>query len=357
MPFLVFILTALACGVLALPVRRILLRRGVIDRPNERSSHTQPTVRGGGIAIMAIVAIGAGIIAIVQQEPALAAMAAAAIVLAWVSFVDDLRSMSRLLRFGCHAACAVITIAVLGFPSVTLSFTETSGFILPFAIGLPFLFLWIAGYTNAFNFMDGINGIAASQAIVTAGGTAAIAFLAGADLTDAPVLFGGIIAGAAAGFLPYNFPRARMFMGDVSSAPLGYLLASLAVWVSAKYGWWLLIPLVALHANFVFDTAITLIRRIVRGERWYDPHREHFYQRLIRSGRSHAFVTGWELALQLMIFGLMSGYLYANASLKAFLLMAVVGIWGSFFAYAERSFQRTMLRKASFQQIANQPAQ
>ena len=93
-------------------------------------------------------------------------------------------------------------------------------------------------------------------------------------------------------------------MGDVGSAPLGFLLAFLALWAAKEHGWWLLIPLALLHANFVLDTGITFVRRVLRGEKWYDAHREHFYQRLIRSGKSHAFVTGCEMGLQLLVLGL-----------------------------------------------------
>ncbi len=340
MVFTILILSAVACGVLAWPVRRILLNAGVVDRPNARSSHTQPTVRGGGIAIMAVLAMGAVILAIIQQETAVITMMAAALVLACVSFIDDLRSVSRLLRFGCHAACAFLTLAVLGFPQVTLALTENSGLILPLAVGLPLLFLWIAGYTNAFNFMDGINGMATIQAIVTSAGTALLGLFAGAGPTDTPVLFAWAMAGAAAGFLPYNFPRARMFMGDVGSAPLGYFSASLVVWFSAKYGWSLFIPLLLIHANFILDTSITLLRRLFRGETWYDAHREHFYQRLVRSGKTHTFVTSIEMVLQLIVLALMFIYLRGELAMRLTVIVTVVFLWSGFFCYAELCFCR-----------------
>jgi UDP-N-acetylmuramyl pentapeptide phosphotransferase/UDP-N-acetylglucosamine-1-phosphate transferase len=200
--------------------------------------------------------------------------------------------------------------------------------------------------------MDGINGIAAGQAIITGLGMAVLVWLAGhpTQVSDfpfrfqdsgfsLPVLLSFCVAGAALGFLPHNFPQARMFMGDVGSAPLGFLLAVLALWLARDHGWWLLPPLVLLHANFTLDTAITLVRRVLRGEKWYDAHREHFYQRLIRSGKSHAFVTGCEMGLQVLVLGLMVAYLRSGPVLRIGLILAVFAVWGCFFAYCEREFK------------------
>ncbi|MHB8524336.1 MAG: MraY family glycosyltransferase [Limisphaerales bacterium] len=150
-----------------------------------------------------------------------------------------------------------------------------------------------------------------------------------------------MLAGAAAGFLPHNFPRARMFMGDVGSAPLGFLLASVALWIPVRDGWWLLVPLCLMHTNFVLDTAITLCRRVLRGERWHEAHREHFYQRLIRSGRSHSFVTGLEMGLQVLVFALLSAYIRVGVASRLALAVAVVLLWCGFFAYCESQFRRT----------------
>jgi UDP-N-acetylmuramyl pentapeptide phosphotransferase/UDP-N-acetylglucosamine-1-phosphate transferase len=195
--------------------------------------------------------------------------------------------------------------------------------------------------------MDGINGLAAGQAIVTGLGMALLGSVVSgqSSMVSPPVLLSLVIAGACAGFLPHNFPKARMFMGDVGSAPLGFLLAALVVWIARDYGWWLLIPLGLLHANFVLDTGLTLARRILRGERWYEAHREHFYQRLIRAGKSHPFVTGVEMALQGVVLGLMVLYLYASAPVRAGLIALVILMWLAFFAYCERLFRRSCLKQ------------
>ena len=136
-----------------------------------------------------------------------------------------------------------------------------------------------------------------------------------------------------------------MFMGDVGSAPLGYLLACIALWMSVRFGWWLMIPLFLLHVNFVFDTAFTLARRVCRSERWYAPHREHFYQRLIRSGKSHPFVTGWEIGLQILVLLLLTMYPSAGFYGRVALAALVCFLWAAFFIYCEVLFRRSELEK------------
>ena len=284
--------------------------------------------------------------------------------LAALSFWDDLRPLRPAVRFGGHALAAIGVLYALNWPRFSLDLTSQPGVAWPALVSGLFLFLWLTGYTNAFNFMDGINGLAAGQAIVTGVGMALLCSVASGrwsvasgrwsvvsgqwsvisgqwSVVSPPVLLSLVIAGACAGFLPHNFPRACMFMGDVGSAPLGFLLAALVIWIARDEGWWLLIPLGLLHANFLLDTGLTLARRILRGERWYEAHREHFYQRLIRSGKSHVFVTGWEMALQGMVLGLMVLYLHASLPMRAGLAALVILIWLAFFGYCERSFRRS----------------
>jgi UDP-N-acetylmuramyl pentapeptide phosphotransferase/UDP-N-acetylglucosamine-1-phosphate transferase len=147
--------------------------------------------------------------------------------------------------------------------------------------------LWLVAYVNAYNFMDGINGIAASQAVVAGG-----LWLFVGEVRHVPVVAaaGALVAAAGIGFLPFNFPTARMFLGDVGSYFIGAWLAAVAV-VALRAR----IPFeaaVAPLAVFAFDTATTLAWRVARGERWYEAHRDHAYQRLIRGGWSHSATTG-----------------------------------------------------------------
>lgn len=132
-----------------------------------------------------------------------------------------------------------------------------------------------------------------------------------------------------------------MFMGDVGSVTLGFLLASVAVWLVEIGGRQLVVPLVLLHANFVLDTGITLFRRVLRGEHFSQSHREHFYQRLVRAGKSHSFVTTVELVLQAGVVILLLVYLQSDASLRWYIGMAVIACWLAFFSYADACFRRS----------------
>lgn len=266
--------------------------------------------------------------------------------LAAVSFWDDLKGVPAVLRFLVHALAAGVLLAALGWPHVRAGSWFGYSVELPAWIGVAVLFIWITGYLNAFNFMDGINGIAGGQAVITGLGMALLAGMESGRWDSPPVLFSFALAGAAAGFLPHNFPKAKMFMGDVGSAPLGYLLAALVCWLGLADNGRLLVPLVLLHANFVLDTGITLLRRIWRGERWYAAHREHFYQRLVASGKSHAFVTGWEMALQLVVLGVVFGCSRAGPAGELIAAALVLLIWAVFFIYCELSFRAAMRAKA-----------
>lgn len=335
-----FLPSLIASFCLGWPGYFALRRCGVVDKPNARSSHSEPTVRGGGVAIILVIlgAIGAHAAATSACATALAIIAVAVLVLAVVSFIDDLRSLRAVVRFGAHAAAAGAVLIFTDYPD--FSAVGSVAAFLP-ALWAVVGFLWIAGYTNAFNFMDGINGIAAGQATVTGLATAALALIAGLPPSHPAVWLAAAVAGSAAGFLPHNFPRARMFMGDVSSAPLGFLLAALGWWLASDTAWWMLVPVGLLHANFVLDTGITLIRRMLRGERWHQPHREHFYQRLIRAGRGHAEVTGQEMGLQLLAaIGVLLAVKSGDRSWLGVATVGIVTVWIVFFLRAERIFRR-----------------
>lgn len=339
----VLIAAAFTSWVLGHFVCLSLQRAGIVDQPNDRSSHKKPTARGGGIGIIVTIAVTAAGITRLSAGLFLFVVLALTVLLAVVSFLDDLRSLPPGLRFGCHALAAVVVVGILADSAA--SFWAMAAF-------FSLAFLWIVGYTNAFNFMDGINGIAAGQALITGTGMGLLVGIATTEWSSPPVLLTFAVAGAAAGFLPFNFPSARMFMGDVGSAPLGFLLAALALWLAREHGWWLTIPLGLLHANFVLDTGITLVRRILRRERWYEAHREHFYQRLIRSGKSHACVTGWEMALQVVVLVAALLYLRADNAWRVAISAAVVGIWLAFFVFCEREFQKVK-RSGAFMACAS----
>lgn len=338
---MLFILSAVLSYALGFFAFRELRKLGLIDQPNARSSHQQPTVRGGGVAVMKTILLGLGLITFRRLDPTMLVILCAAATLAVVSFADDWKSLRASVRFLCHTLAAVAALFAFRAAVPALTISEELTWTLPPLLALGLGFLWFAGYTNAFNFMDGINGLAAGQAVASSLGLVLITGLATGKWNDTPTLAALAIGGAALGFLPHNFPKPRMFMGDVSSAPLGFLLAVVTVWIAHKNGWWLMIPLALLHANFVLDTALTLLRRMARGERWYAPHREHFYQRLIRSGKNHTFVTSVEMALQGVVILAMAAYVKADSAGRLALIGAVLLLWASFFTYAEILFNRS----------------
>lgn len=263
-------------------VLAFLRRRRLLDHPNERSSHTTPTPRGGGIAVAAgcLAAVAA---AATAATPDLTGDARTAILLAAVAFgliglADDLGELSPYIRLATQLAAAAATA-----PWLLRDLTGPGLWQLAFAVGTV---LWLVSYVNAFNFMDGINGISAAQAIVAGGAWWVIGRSQDADALAAAGL---IAAAAAAAFLPFNFPHARMFLGDVGSYFLGAWLAAAAV-VGLRSG-------VAFEATFaplalyLADTASTIVRRVRRSDPWHTAHRDHAYQRLTALGWTHARTT------------------------------------------------------------------
>jgi UDP-N-acetylmuramyl pentapeptide phosphotransferase/UDP-N-acetylglucosamine-1-phosphate transferase len=269
-------------------IRRFAKQRRLLDIPNERSSHTQPVPRGGGLAIVVVTLVLTLIVAarldIARWLP-LGVMLTAWAAVAIVSLIDDIRSLPNSVRFTIHAASAIAVIAAVGhFSRVEL---PLAGQVRLYAAGAVIAFFWLTGLTNAYNFMDGIDGIAGSQAIIAGLVWAAAGWITGAPLLAATGL---IIAGASLGFLRYNWSPARIFMGDVGSAFLGLSLASLAVagaeidprlaWVGVLAVW-----------PFVFDASFTFVRRALRRENVFAAHRSHLYQRLVILGYGHAPVS------------------------------------------------------------------
>jgi len=269
-------------------IRQIAEQRQILDIPNERSSHTRPIPRGGGLAI---VVVTTGLVLLANAALGLGSwarllpIAAAWLLVAAVSLADDLRSLPNRVRFAAHAIAAATVILTVGYwdrIALPLIGDTHLGW-----VGVPLTLLWLVGLTNAYNFMDGIDGIAGSQAVV-AGLTWAMAGLIIGSVDIA--LIGLVVAGANAGFLAYNWPPARIFMGDVGSAFIGLVLATLAVAGHEHDPRSAFVGLLAVWP-FVFDAAFTFLRRTVRRENVFAPHRSHLYQRLVIVGYSHRNVT------------------------------------------------------------------
>jgi UDP-N-acetylmuramyl pentapeptide phosphotransferase/UDP-N-acetylglucosamine-1-phosphate transferase len=216
---------------------------------------------------------------------------AGAALLAAVSWADDLRSLSPAVRLSAHGAAVAIGLCALPGPPAALQFwLGEAGWL----AALWLLWVW---WLNLFNFMDGIDGIAGSEAAAIGAGLLLFA-IAGRGADPAAAFAAAALLGAALGFLGSNWAPARVFLGDVGSIPLGYLSGYLLLALAAR-GWWKVALIVPLY--FLADATITLGRRLMRGERVWQAHREHFYQQAVRRSRPHAAVVHRVVAADLML--------------------------------------------------------
>ena len=269
-------------------LRRWTERGKIFDIPNERSSHTRPVPRGGGIAIVLLTLIGLFVYAWLNPEWTIFSISAyvfGAFLISAVSWLDDLRSLGVKLRLSAHSLGAIIAISGIGYWH-TINFPFLGQIHLGW-IGLPVTFLWIVGLTNAYNFMDGIDGIAGGQAVVAGIGWGVLGWLSNQPTIG---ILGFLLAGSSLGFLGHNWPPARIFMGDVGSAFLGYTLAVLPV-IEAQNDSHLALPGALFVWPFLFDTVFTFSRRLRNRENVFEAHRSHLYQRLVVIGYSHRVVS------------------------------------------------------------------
>ena len=275
------------------------------DVPNERSLHEASTPRTGGLAILLGLVAALGATLGRPDGPALWICAATGL-LAAVSFVDDRKGLPAGARLFAHvlAAAAAVWGAGLAAPRVWLPFL---GDVALGVLAAPLSFLGILWLTNLYNFMDGLDGLAGAM---TAIGCAplGLASWTGGDAGGAVVSF--LMSAAAVGFLLENRPPARIFLGDVGSIPIGFLVSVLVLRASARatldIGASCLV-----FAPFILDATVTLARRALAGERVWSAHRSHHYQRLVLSGLSHARVLSWEVAL--MVVSGAAALVYASA--------------------------------------------
>ncbi|HET9726836.1 MAG TPA: glycosyltransferase family 4 protein [Gemmatimonadales bacterium] len=326
------LLAIAACYAAVEAVRRLALRRGVLDVPVARSSHEVPTPRGGGIVIVAatlLAPVMVGGLAEGGLAPPVAAWMAGGAAIALIGWIDDIRSLSSRTRLPVQVAAAALLLAVAG------CWRELD---LPLAGPVPLgwagcllALLWIVGMTNAYNFMDGIDGIAAGQAIVAGLAWAII----GREAGDAEVgAIGAGIALSGAGFLLHNRPPARIFMGDVGSGFLGFTFAALPLLLAARgtaaYPARLPVAGAALVWPFLFDASFTFVRRLVRGENVFEGHRSHLYQRLVITGMSHtrvsALYAGWALVSSALALVWLRGRPGAGVALLGWTLLSVAGM-------------------------------
>jgi Fuc2NAc and GlcNAc transferase len=273
----VFLLSALLTGVM----RLYALHHGLMDRPNSRSSHIVTTPRGGGLAFV-LVYLGAlfwvqqlSLPGVERVGPLISVLLYGGGLVAVIGFVDDHRHVSAWMRLLVHGFAAGLAVWVLGTPQMTLG-----GWLVPQGWWLSLLFIvalvWLL---NLYNFMDGIDAIASLQAISVLCGVTLILILNGVAMVS--LLWLILLISGVAGFLLWNWPPAKIFMGDAASGFLGFSLGVFACYSVQHYpislwSWLILLGL------FVVDASWTLVVRILNGEKWHQPHAKHAYQILTR---------------------------------------------------------------------------
>ena len=277
-------------------VRILALRLHLLDVPNDRSSHAIPTPRGGGFAIVLVTlsALGTLWAMDVIRLPVAIGIGGAGASIATVGLLDDRFGIRPLVRFVVHLG-AVIWFVV--WCSDLLHNLDPSPLGPILAISTALMIVALVWAVNLFNFMDGIDGLGGSQSLFVAG--LGSWFLLRADAAQGIGLLLAVVAAASAGFLVWNLSPARIFLGDVGSGFLGFLLAALSLLGSAETH----VPVatwVILWGVFLVDATVTLLRRMAVGERWYQAHRLHAYQGLSRRWSSHLRVTGAYLAVNLL---------------------------------------------------------
>ncbi len=282
------ILSVLLCGAYL----RFARAPQFLDVPSERSSHVHPTPHGGGAALVSAFTFGLLLAAQFYGawDESFVMLAVAALVLTVGGVIDDLRGLSVRLRLVLYGLICLWVAGAL-FPVVDTGYIPLNGALVLLA---TLTMLW---GLNLYNFMDGIDGIAALQAVVACSGAAMISWLTGHG--GQYMLFCLLLAAAHSGFLFWNYPPARLFMGDAGSVPTGFLLASLAL-LGAVQGQLNPLCWLVLLAVFITDATWTLLWRVSTGQPFTHPHREHAYQRLSRYWDSHQRVDMLLLAINVL---------------------------------------------------------
>lgn len=266
----------------------------ILDHPNERSLHARPTPRSGGLAILAVIALGLVLIGWrFDQTENLSWLLLSMLLVAVVSFVDDRHHVPIIVRLLMH----LIAAAVLLWGGFSLRIFELPGFglSLPAVPAALVSLIFVVWMVNLYNFMDGMDGFAAGMAVIGFGAFALLGWWAGNSSFMWSSL---IVAAAASGFLMFNFPPARIFMGDVGSSTLGLMAAAFSLWGARDH----VIPFwasVLVFSPFIMDATVTLLRRLWRREKVWQAHKTHYYQKLVQAGWGHRKTVLFEYGVML----------------------------------------------------------
>lgn len=332
---LAFVLLSVLSYLAVSIIRRYAERRRILDHPNERSSHTAPTPRGGGLAIV-ILALGTGLWAAAETglDRGLIYFVSAAVI-AWLGWRDDVRSLSPRRRFLVQGIVAAASIWGLGYFRVVA--IPMLGELELGAAGIVITFLWIVGLTNAYNFMDGIDGMAGGVALSAGLGWTWLAW----NMQNGFVFWVALaITAASLGFLGHNWAPARIFMGDVGSTFLGYSFAVLPLLSSDRSGDALLLGTLLMW-TIIMDAGVTFLQRLVRREDVFAAHRSHLYQRLVMAGYKHETISLLYILLTLLAGVLTYEWSQGHQYAAPLIFLGLPLIWVLLSAHAAR------LRKAS----------
>jgi UDP-N-acetylmuramyl pentapeptide phosphotransferase/UDP-N-acetylglucosamine-1-phosphate transferase len=317
-----FVAPLLLVAVGIWPLRGFLQRCAILDHPNDRSSHTIPTPKGGGLVVIPVLTL-AWISVIWLDDPhelgaEVISVSLLALFLCLLSWLDDLKNLPALVRLGSHVVAALGALCFM--PNHMLVFQGL--FPAPLDHGMTII-AWV-WFINLFNFMDGIDGISGVQSLTIAAGIVVVSLIAGGVSLLTP--FAAAVAGVSIGFLVWNWHPARIFLGDTGSAPLGFMLGWLLIRLASMGEWE---AAIILPAYYLADATITLFKRLLRRERIWQAHREHYYQIAVQSGLSHATVTlqvyvvGIVLAVSAVICAI--GYTYTGLVISVFAVAALLG--------------------------------
>lgn len=268
----------------------------VLDHPGDRSLHHRPTSRSGGVALVIALLLGWGLavaLGSLAWDTMMSWQSAAVVLLALVGAIDDRLDLSPLMRLMVQLLAAFFLLAA-GLVPQQLQLPSLS-FPLPCCLMLPLTVLYVLWMTNLYNFMDGMDGFAGGMAVI---GFAAMAWL-GWQAGDADfMLVALMVVAACAGFLVFNFPPARIFMGDAGAPVLGFLAAALSLRADRDGLFPLWIALL-IFSPFIMDASYTLLKRMLSGKKLWQAHREHIYQRVVQMGWSHRRTVLWSYVLML----------------------------------------------------------
>jgi UDP-N-acetylmuramyl pentapeptide phosphotransferase/UDP-N-acetylglucosamine-1-phosphate transferase len=323
---------AIVALVVSMLLTRAFTRPGsgmhILDHPNERSLHTTPTPRTGGVAIVTGILVGGVMFAVTAGSRlpiAVGWLGTIAALIAVVSFFDDCRHLPIAVRLTAHiAASGLLMAASLGIGSLSLpGFT----YALPAWPASILTILFTVWMVNLYNFMDGMDGFAGGMTSIGFGTLAVLGWWGGDGVFAA---LNVIIVGATIGFLVFNFPPAKIFMGDTGSSTLGFLAAGMALWAHVTG----LVPLwisVVVFSPFIVDATVTLVRRAGQGEKVWQAHKTHYYQRLVQAGWGHRKTVLLEYGLMLACAGAAVAAYSVGALLQWVLMGAVAMMYIGFF--------------------------